>query len=1203
MNQRRIYLLGLIIALLLLPAAAAAAGDAYIAGTADSTKEYKQLYIKTVDVLDPLDVSKTKVTLRSTETGDLKAFEYPLFGNITRKLEPASGTYHGVSMVANAPNKIIDGHTIPREYRVYIKSTLPSFTVNVPEKSGNVLLVKVPESIPEGATFTELFKAAAKEGYLFKNDAIIYMNQTGITGYGAIDSKDYNKDDLNFTLKKNEVSLTGFTTNSSLVRNMMDARPYTRPAAGEYLITAIQYDSTAETMHILAAMPVTILDEDKAITSSKSQDITVSCNGANKIAYILIKEGQKYDLSMKVNTTELAKQPIPVSTADLVEMLKTIAGDATPVSYTLTPPGSPAPTGKGFAIADGYGCSGYANASSVTITAETLKTLKPGAYSLYALGLENNKIIAIDQTRIDIATPRVANFTITPLSGKAPLEVRFTDSSTGNPVTWQWDFGDGRAATTKNPINTYQKAGNYTVTLTVTYSDKTTQIVTKSVVVERPDPVARFVADRTKGDAPLKVIFNDTSLGEPANYSWSFGDGVTSDKQNPVHTYTKAGTHTVKLTVERGGSSNATEQTITVNPVARFTANTTRGNMPLTVEFNATASTGEPGTYSWEFGDGSSSTDKVVAHKYETAGIYKVSLKVTGGGLTATETKDAFITVVDPGLSPAAEFRANITEGYADLAVQFTDQSQGDVTKWQWDFGDRVTSSDQNPVHTYTTPGTYTVKLTASKDGAQSSTRTRSGYITVIDPRPTAAFTASTYRGESPLTVQFTDNSTGAPAETWLWEFGGGDTSVLQNPVHVFDFIGEGAKVYTVKLTVTNSHGSATTTKEITVVSPPRKEYVGDRINSTARAEEDISLTYPDFELEIPMGHEARDASGNPIKNLSVGVAPTLEKPPAGTIEIGGKAFKLGPEGAQFNPAIPITITFTADEWAKLFGGGRNTILQRWDGTRWIELTNQTKDEATHTLTGYTNSFSTFAPITTTITPEPTSSGGGGGGGGGGSGIFPPEPTITHQETGSLNTNSAGIVSRSIEITAKDGVANLFVPSGVKALDRDGKPLNEISIKPLAAERMPAVPAGALFQFAGYTYEASPDGATFDPAITLTLEIPEDVWNTLDLTGRQLTVKWYNKETGLWEDVQTTVSPGTRTVRATITHFSTYALFTEPVTTTTPTGTATATVTTTTTAPGGETPAEGLPTMVIIFAVIVIIIAAAAVYLFVVKKD
>ena len=211
-------------------------------------------------------------------------------------------------------------------------------------------------------------------------------------------------------------------------------------------------------------------------------------------------------------------------------------------------------------------------------------------------------------------------------------------------------------------------------------------------------------------------------------------------------------------------------------------------------------------------------------------------------------------------------------------------------------------------------------------------------------------------------------------------------------------------------------------------------------------------------------------------------------------------------------------------------------------------------------------------------------------GGGGSSG----STTASYTGTGTLLTGSSGTVLKSIIVNANDNIGSVLVPIGTKALDADGKPLGEITLKPLAGDAVPAVPSGSVFRFAGYAYEASPDGATFSPGITLSLSIPEDVWNSLDLTNQQCVMKWYNKETGLWEDVPTTVIPGTRTVEIRVTHFSIYALFTEPVTTPTPTETATTTPTTTTTTPSGDQPAEGLPMMMIlaIFAVIAIIVVA-----------
>ena len=231
----------------------------------------------------------------------------------------------------------------------------------------------------------------------------------------------------------------------------------------------------------------------------------------------------------------------------------------------------------------------------------------------------------------------------------------------------------------------------------------------------------------------------------------------------------------------------------------------------------------------------------------------------------------------------------------------------------------------------------------------------------------------------------------------------------------------------------------------------------------------------------------------------------------------------------------------------------------------------------------------------TTVMPTPTPAPHHGGGGGGGS-----SAPASYTTTGTLLTSSSGTVLKSIIVHADDNVADLRIPIGVTALDADGNRFSDIAITPLAGDEVPAVPAGAIFEFAGYAYEVTPAGATFNPGITLTMDIPEEAWNALDLTDNQLTVKWYNKETGLWEEIQTTVNPSTRTVRATITHFSIYALFTEPATTAvTPIETV---ITTTTTAPTEEPPAEGLPMAMILAIFAVIVIIAAAGYFLMMRK-
>ncbi|MGI6023331.1 MAG: PKD domain-containing protein, partial [Methanoculleus sp.] len=797
-----------------------------------------------------------------------------------------------------------------------------------------------------------------------------------------------------------------------------------------------------------------------------------------------------------------------------------------------------------------------------------------------------------------VAVVPVANFTANVTEGVAPLTVQFTDKSL-NATTWHWDFGDNRTAIAKNPIITYRKPGNYTVTLNASnahYYDVETKA--EYITVKLPNPVASFAVDKASGDAPLTVQFTDTSNWKPDTYEWNFGDGTTSTEQNPVHTYTTAGTYTVTLKVSRdGGSTSTATKNVAVKPVADFEADTTRGDSPLTVKFTD-LSEGAVDEWKWDFGDGRTSTEQDPVHVYNTTGTYTVTLTAKKGALTSTETKEAFITAVNPDASLDAEFRANTTQGYAPLAVKFFDQSQGEVTKWQWNFGDGTTSTEQNPVHTYSKAGNHTVTLKVTGPRG-SDTTTKSAYITARDPKPVAVFSADKVRGETPLIVQFTDKSAGAPPLTYTWDFGDGVTSSFQNPTHVFDYDGDGARTYTVKLTVKNGKGVSSIETKIIVVSPPQMESVSDRINAdTAKAKEDVPLTYREFELKILKNTSAKK-NGEAIDVLSVQVAPELAEPPAGTIKIGEKAFKLGPEGAKFDPPIPITITFTKDEWEQMFGDGRTTKLQRYDGQKWSELTDQVEDPVNYTITGYTSSFGVFAPITTEPTTEPepthtpyTPSGGGGSG-----------PTYTsYTGTGTLTVGSSNIALRSIKVNAEDKAGSLFVQIGTKVLDKDGNPLTSITLTPLASDDMPAVPSGALFKFAGYVYEAGPDGATFEPGITLAFDLPADAWNALDPDNNDFKVKWYNEETEEWEDVPTTTYKSTRSVDAEITHFSIFALFTEPVTTPTETPTPPVDIDIPTTPPVDEKPPAGeFPTTIFAIVVVLVIVIAAG-YFFIVRK-
>ncbi|MFH0945878.1 MAG: PKD domain-containing protein, partial [Planctomycetota bacterium] len=168
--------------------------------------------------------------------------------------------------------------------------------------------------------------------------------------------------------------------------------------------------------------------------------------------------------------------------------------------------------------------------------------------------------------------------------------------------------------------------------------------------------------------------------------------------------------------------------------------------------------------------------------------------------------------------APVAEFSGTPTSGVVPLGVSFTDLSSGGpVTSWSWDFGDTTSSTLQNPNHTYTSAGTYTVSLTATGPGGVD-TETKVGYITVDEQPPVADFSGTPTSGTAPLLVTFTDLTSGGPVTGWSWDFGDTGTSTLQHPTHTYTTSG----TYTVSLTVTGPGGNDTITKTdyITVTAP-----------------------------------------------------------------------------------------------------------------------------------------------------------------------------------------------------------------------------------------------------------------------------------------------------------------------------------------------------------------------------------------------
>jgi PKD repeat protein len=314
--------------------------------------------------------------------------------------------------------------------------------------------------------------------------------------------------------------------------------------------------------------------------------------------------------------------------------------------------------------------------------------------------------------------------------------------------------------------------------------------------------LAGFTGTPTNGVAPLTVAFTNSSSGA-TNYSWVFGDGNTSTNANPVNTYSNVGTYTVTLTAAGPGGTNTFSRTnyiaVGVPLVAAFTGAPTSGVAPLTVNF--TNSSSGATSYAWTFGDGNTSAAANPANTYSNAGTYSVTLTATGVGGTNTLTRTNYIVVSAPVV---AGFTGAPTSGIAPLTVAFTNTSSG-ASSYAWDFGDGNTSTNANPVNTYSNAGTYSVTLTASALGGTNAL-TQTNYIVVAAP-VLAAFTGAPTNGTAPLLVNFANLSSGAT--NYAWAFGDGNTSAAVNPANTYSNTG----TYSVTLTAVGPGGTNTLTR------------------------------------------------------------------------------------------------------------------------------------------------------------------------------------------------------------------------------------------------------------------------------------------------------------------------------------------------------------------------------------------------------
>ncbi len=399
-----------------------------------------------------------------------------------------------------------------------------------------------------------------------------------------------------------------------------------------------------------------------------------------------------------------------------------------------------------------------------------------------------------------------AQFTATPTGGCAPLIVYFQDASTGNPTQWKWDLGNGTISYLQHPTVTYFNPGTYTVKLVVQKNGSSDSIVKSQYITIHALPVVSFAADNRSGCPPFAVQFTNTASagsGTLSSFLWDFGDGTMSTQANPQHVYTASGNYNVSLKVTNSeGCSQTFYQAnyITAFPGVESAFSITDAigcSAPHTANFQAQSTGNGLLTYSWNFGDGGTSTLANPSHIYTNAGIYNVTLITT----SADGCKDTLVkqNAVNVGALAPAFTTSPACEG---LPVIFTNTSAPQPDSVLWTFGDGSFSNNINPIKTYAAAGNYPVKLLAYFGTCKDSV-TRN--ITVAPAANINFSTTDTAACKPPHQVRFHNSTTGAV--NYIWHFGDGNTSTETNPVHTYTSAG----AFTVMLVAINANGCSDT--------------------------------------------------------------------------------------------------------------------------------------------------------------------------------------------------------------------------------------------------------------------------------------------------------------------------------------------------------------------------------------------------------
>lgn len=445
----------------------------------------------------------------------------------------------------------------------------------------------------------------------------------------------------------------------------------------------------------------------------------------------------------------------------------------------------------------------FGNGNTSTLMNPSVEYYSPGIYTIKLYVFDG---IDIDSSSmvITVFSPPTVSFT-TDITTTCPQQViHFTNHVTAGsaPVhQFVWDFGNGITNNNENTTYEYPASGIYNVTLVAQDTNGCDGHLTMtSHITIWPLPIANYIDSPSISCATSGIVqFTNQSSGNGLSYLWNFGDNSFSNNQDPTHQYAAGKYKATLIVTSSNGCVDSLKQNISViNLKANFTASDTNVCIGQSIRF--TDQSPMPGTrWQWYFGDGSGSSDASPTKIYSQPGTYSVTFKVYDAICGDVSTKVNYINVIScfsPGFSANARNSCSVP-----FTVTFTSQvpSGGHVL---WYFGDGGTSTAQNPIHTYTSAGLFTVSLTATDSNGVSITTTQRNLIGA--GKPVVNFKSDTLfcPGTNVQFINLTNNGV-----RYLWNFGDGDTSIQISPSHIYHSYG----YYTVSLTAWDSLGCDST--------------------------------------------------------------------------------------------------------------------------------------------------------------------------------------------------------------------------------------------------------------------------------------------------------------------------------------------------------------------------------------------------------